>query len=137
MWEQLEGFVCGLLTQEELHSTLLSLFSTALGPYVCSLSVQTEAIPPAMRFSFYFEIYFTLIKLSKQALSSHFSCFNLSGSWKCRAMLPAQLTSFPPSSLRFPSSLSYCGCLASVLKWLCRIHTSLSSHTPLRENSFN
>ena len=41
MWEQLEGFVCGLLTQEELHSTLLSLFSTALGPYVCSLSVQT------------------------------------------------------------------------------------------------
>lgn len=137
MWEQLKGFVCGLLTQEELYITFLSFFSMVLRPYVCSLSAQTEAFPPALCFSFYFEIYFILTKLSKQALSSHFSCFNLSGSWDCRAMIPAWLTSFLSSSLRSPSSLSYCGCLASVLKWLCRIHTSLSSHTPLRENSFN
>lgn len=137
MWEQLESFVCELLTREELYSTFLSFFSMVLRPYVCSLTAQTEAFPPALCFSLYFEIYFTLTKLSTQALSSHFSCFNLSGSWDCRAMIPARLTSFLPPSLHFPSFFSYCGCLASVLKWLCRIHTSLSSHTPLRENSFN
>lgn len=106
MWEQLKGFVCGLLTQEELYSTFLSFFSMVLRPYVCSLSAQTETFPPALCFSFYFEIYFTLTKLSKQALSSHFSCFNLSDSWDCRAMIPARLTSFLPPSVPQPLYLT-------------------------------